>query len=459
MSGFWHGKPPLLPVVGLVCAGVIFGCSGPAATTIESDTQASQVTTAEGPSSTSPTTATSEGPTDTNEPETTQASGCDPEQFACGDLCVDLASDPDHCGSCDLACTEGNVCQAGSCQPDCGELSPCAGGCFDTTIEPAHCGGCDQACAHNEVCAAGTCLPACGQGQAICSGVCTSLFSDPQNCGSCNHACPPPLDFGEAGCHGSGTCTFNCDIYHHPAPPLEPQNCSVCSDDPVLDDNPIHYWRMSEVNGNVAVDDVGGADATYTDVVLDQVGVLAPMDRAAVFGTTSASEARIESMPFPTQAITAEVVVRIDDPEQPLHPFLSLASGDGWEANEFVFYHRIGGDIQGLHLIVAQTHEWSTPVRIDDGAWHHLAVSWSSSAGASIYVNGARVAHQPNLGKNQAISPVNTLIFGQEQDLLGGGFDPTQYLKGAIDSIVVFDKVLSEEQIFVHATSVMCSGA
>jgi len=229
----------------------------------------------------------------------------------------------------------------------------------------------------------------------------------------------------------------------------------------VLADEPIHYWRMSEVDGSLAVDDIGGADATYTDVILDQTGVLAPNDRAALFGTTSASEARIESMPFPTQALTAEVVVRMDDPEQPLHPFLSVASGDGWEANEFVFYHRVGDQqqTQGLRLIVAQTHEWITPVRVDDGTWHHLAVSWSTSAGASIYVDGTRVAHQPNLGTNQSISPVNTVIFGQEQDLLGGGFDPTQYLKGAIDSVVLFDKVLSEEQIYVHATSVMCAGA
>jgi hypothetical protein len=45
---------------------------------------------------------------------------CTAQQTACGTdafaVCVDLQADPDHCGTCDHACTPGIACQAGVCQ-------------------------------------------------------------------------------------------------------------------------------------------------------------------------------------------------------------------------------------------------------------------------------------------------------------------------------------------------------
>src|SRR5262245_60866658 len=38
------------------------------------------------------------------------AGGCPPGQVMCAGHCVDLTSDPDHCGSCDIACAPPAVC-------------------------------------------------------------------------------------------------------------------------------------------------------------------------------------------------------------------------------------------------------------------------------------------------------------------------------------------------------------
>src|SRR4051794_18612956 len=49
----------------------------------------------------------------------------------CGDACVDLSKDPNHCGGCDQACEEGLFCLAGSCG--------CPGGgtsCFPDVYAP-----------------------------------------------------------------------------------------------------------------------------------------------------------------------------------------------------------------------------------------------------------------------------------------------------------------------------------
>ena len=65
----------------------------------------------------------------------------------CGGYCVDLASDPSHCGECFNACLPGEVCGMGQCLAECPEgLTECGGGCVDTLWSPDHCGVCFRKC-------------------------------------------------------------------------------------------------------------------------------------------------------------------------------------------------------------------------------------------------------------------------------------------------------------------------
>lgn len=74
----------------------------------------------------------------------------------CDGACVDVQSDPDHCGGCGVACD--GVCVAGSCQDKAAcDLKVCDGACVDTSDHPLHCGQCDNACAVDQVCFAGGC--------------------------------------------------------------------------------------------------------------------------------------------------------------------------------------------------------------------------------------------------------------------------------------------------------------
>jgi hypothetical protein len=54
--------------------------------------------------------------------------GCEPDQTLCGTECVDLDSDPDHCGGCNDACPTGEFCTARQCL-----ASPCDGICNNPT--------------------------------------------------------------------------------------------------------------------------------------------------------------------------------------------------------------------------------------------------------------------------------------------------------------------------------------
>src|SRR5688572_7195569 len=69
-----------------------------------------------------------EGGDPTRDPQA-GGTGCGGGLAACGDVgCFDLASDAEHCGSCDTACQTGQICSRSSCVCSEGTLS-CAGAC------------------------------------------------------------------------------------------------------------------------------------------------------------------------------------------------------------------------------------------------------------------------------------------------------------------------------------------
>ena len=63
-------------------------------------------------------------------------------------------------GGCNPACTDGQVCENGSCVcPDSEQL--CSGTCIDTSSDPNNCGSCGNVCASGTGCQSGQCVP-CG---------------------------------------------------------------------------------------------------------------------------------------------------------------------------------------------------------------------------------------------------------------------------------------------------------
>src|SRR5581483_11619026 len=79
--------------------------------------------------------------------DSTAAAVCRPSQVSCAGACVDPLTDPDHCGSCDVACGQGYVCSAGSCSLFCaGGATQCGSACVDLRDDPSHCGSCEARC-------------------------------------------------------------------------------------------------------------------------------------------------------------------------------------------------------------------------------------------------------------------------------------------------------------------------
>ncbi len=121
-------------------------------------------------------------------PDDGNACACPAGTTCCnGSTCVDLATNPENCGSCGRRCTAaGAFCSGGTCVcPD--GLTECAGACVDTNTDWSNCGVCSNVCPSGSPCAAGHC--SCPMGATSCGSTCVDAQFDLSNCGRCGNAC------------------------------------------------------------------------------------------------------------------------------------------------------------------------------------------------------------------------------------------------------------------------------
>ena len=135
----------------------------------------------------------------------TGAAPCGDQETACGDDCVDTATDAANCGACGTVCAPGEVCTGSACVFTCLDpLTDCGGACVNTQADLAHCGGCSAPCDAGEVCSNGGCALSCQASLTDCGGACVNTQTDLAHCGGCN----APCDAGEV-CSNGG-CALSC---------------------------------------------------------------------------------------------------------------------------------------------------------------------------------------------------------------------------------------------------------
>jgi hypothetical protein len=141
---------------------------------------------------------------------------------------VDIGSDADNCGGCGQVCEPTNakgMCAAGSCEVDTCDpgFADCDGdaanGCeVDLATDPNHCGSCNNICDLSgaaEACVSSQCtIASCDPGYGDCdgddaSGCETNVHDDPTNCGSCGNSCD--LAHASETCSGGNCAIDACD--------------------------------------------------------------------------------------------------------------------------------------------------------------------------------------------------------------------------------------------------------
>ena len=85
-----------------------------------------------------------------------------------------------------------------------------------------------------------------------------------------------------------------------------------------------------------------------------------------------------------------------------------------------------------------------------DGAQHSIAVTWSTSGAWEVYVDGALTDSGSGVDPGGQVAGGGTLIFGQDQDSLGAGFDSSQVFQGTLYDLRLFDDVRTAAEIAAH---------
>ncbi|HEX5219301.1 MAG TPA: LamG-like jellyroll fold domain-containing protein [Verrucomicrobiae bacterium] len=156
-------------------------------------------------------------------------------------------------------------------------------------------------------------------------------------------------------------------------------------------------------------------------------------------GTTNAVVVSSGFTGFPSNAITVELWVRSTNTTKSGSLVSFATPGD---ANTFLIY-----DHRNLSVWVNNGASVNTGVGINDGAWHHLAVTWSTSGNLQLFKDGVLAYSTNNFQIGASMDTSGTLILGQDQDSFGGGFDPTQALLGEIDEVRIWSVVRTPAEI------------
>jgi hypothetical protein len=141
---------------------------------------------------------------------------------------------------------------------------------------------------------------------------------------------------------------------------------------------------------------------------------------------------------FPPIEITVSMWVNTSDLVRATGLFSYATSS---RDNEFLIFdpRNLGFWVRGSAL--------STGISIADGRWHHLAVSWKSAGGElRVYVDG-ELRFDGTHAAGAVLSSGGTLVLGDEQDSLGGGFDPHQAFLGQLGDLRVWGVARSQAEI------------
>lgn len=171
---------------------------------------------------------------DAGPPDAQVDGGC--SGTVCSDVCVDLETDPRHCGGCDVDCTElphvdGSTitCEAGACVvtgacdenwASCDDLVD--NGCETDLTQTTDCGACGTVCSGGtpfcgvSSAASGSlaCVSGCTDPMIRCDMRCVDPAIDPYHCGGCDTTCPDP-GHGLPVCIEGGCSTPTCDTGYH----------------------------------------------------------------------------------------------------------------------------------------------------------------------------------------------------------------------------------------------------
>ncbi|XP_006873916.1 PREDICTED: pentraxin-4 [Chrysochloris asiatica] len=135
-----------------------------------------------------------------------------------------------------------------------------------------------------------------------------------------------------------------------------------------------------------------------------------------------------------------------------LGTLLSYATEDN--DNKVVLHGRDSLAPGSVHFVIGDPAFRELPLQpLLDGRWHHVCVIWTSFQGRHwLYVDRRLVATGSRFREDYEIPPGGSLVLGQEQDTVGGGFDSAEAFVGSVAGLAIWGRPLTPREVSSLAT-------
>ncbi|XP_034954563.2 serum amyloid P-component [Zootoca vivipara] len=98
----------------------------------------------------------------------------------------------------------------------------------------------------------------------------------------------------------------------------------------------------------------------------------------------------------------------------------------------------------------SSTVTFSVPERTTSGPrWEHICMSWESATGLVEFWLDGQPLPRMGMKKGYSIGPRGSLLLGQDQDTVGGGFDINQCFEGELTDVYMWDRVLTSDEVLL----------
>ncbi len=216
--------------------------------------------------------------------------------------------------------------------------------------------------------------------------------------------------------------------------------------DAVLADGPTSLWRLGEPSGTIGVDSAGFDDLTLgSGIARGQAGAVGGSDTASTFDGTPAGTAANRASATAPNTFTVETWVKTTSTSGgKLLGFGNAATGDSSSYDRHLYLDSTGRLSFGVYT--GDTVVLRSAAALNDGAWHHVVGSMSSS-GMALYVDGKKV------GSNGTTAGQSFTGFWRVggDNLNGWPNQPaSSNLEGTLDEVAVYPNALSLEQVQQH---------
>eukprot|EP00062_Callorhinchus_milii_P009155 gi/632952617/ref/XP_007891948.1/ PREDICTED: pentraxin-4 [Callorhinchus milii] len=181
-------------------------------------------------------------------------------------------------------------------------------------------------------------------------------------------------------------------------------------------------------------------------------GTICNVDSMLYFPTPSTDNYVRFGKGFSSGLFEMTICTWLNTPSDYLGTILSYATEDN--DNKLVLHGRNASKQSTIHFVIGDPAFRELPVvSLLDGRWHHICIIWSSIEGKYwYYIDRRLTAAGSKFQKGYEIPTGGTLVVGQEQDNMGGGFDETESFVGVLAGFTVWNRALSPGEISSIAT-------